>query len=102
MKFIIFLLNSRIFLKYLDQDPRNRPNLDAAQSVKKSAEEQCQLTLYRILAMRAYLSGYSSATEAGYGDVFVFEVEFTLPAVTDADKFDANLEIFSFQPTTRK
>ena len=52
--------------------------------------------------MRAYLSGYHSATEAGYGDVFVFEVEFTLPAVTDADKFDANLEIFSFQPTTRK
>ena len=52
--------------------------------------------------MRAYLSGYSSATEAGYGDVFVFEVEVTLPAVTDADKFDANLEIFSFQPTTRK
>ena len=49
-------------------------------------------------------TGHSATaeTKASYGDFFSFEVELNLPAVAEADKFDANLEIFSFQPDTRK
>ena len=48
-------------------------------------------------------TGHSATSEvkASYGDFFSFEIELSLPAVTEADKFDANLEIFSFQPDTR-
>ena len=49
-------------------------------------------------------TGHSATSEvkASYGDFFSFEIELSLPAVAEADKFDANLEIFSFQPDTRK
>ena len=41
-----------------------------------------------------------SATTAGYGDHFTYEITVNLPTVAESDKFDMNLELFSVQPTT--
>ena len=43
------------------------------------------------------VSGGGSGSSVDYGDNFDYKIAVTLPQVSDADKFDINLEIFTLE-----